>query len=60
MKGGYNMKLRKWFKSILYLLVFVSVLFLGSDCEDTLLFFIVHFVSAVVFLISATLLIKYS
>ena len=54
------MKLRKWFKSVLYLLVLVSVLFLGSDCEDTLLFFIVHFVSAVVFLISATLLIKYS
>lgn len=53
------MKLRKWFKSILYLLIIISTLFLGSDCDNTLLFFIVHFVSAIVFMFSATLLIKY-
>ena len=54
------MKLKKWVKSILCLLVFVSLMIACSDCDDTLVFFISHVVAGIVFCLSATILIKYS
>lgn len=54
------MRLRKWVKSLLWLLVIISVLVLSSDCDDTLIFFITHVVSAFILMLSATVLIRYS
>lgn len=54
------MKLRKWVKSLLYLVVIISVLVLSSDCESTLLFFISHVISAFTLMLSATVLIRYN
>lgn len=54
------MRLRKWVKSLLWLLVIISVLVLASDCDDTLLFFISHVISAIILMLSATVLIRYN
>ena len=54
------MRLRKWVKSVLYLLVIISCLVIASDCEDTLLFFVSHVVACIIFLLSATALIRYN
>lgn len=53
------MKLRKWVKSLLYLVVIISAFALSSDSESTLIFFIVHVVSAITLMLSATVLIKF-
>ena len=54
------MKLRKWVKSVLYLLIFISFLICASDCEDTFIFFVSHVISAIIFCLSATILIRYN
>ena len=54
------MRLRKWVKSVLYLLVIISCLVIASDCDDTLLFFVSHVIACTVFLLSATALIRYN
>lgn len=54
------MRLRKWVKSLLYLIVIISVLALSSDCDNTLTFFIVHVVSAITLMLSATVLIRFN
>ena len=54
------MRLRKWVKSILYLLVIMSCLVIASDYDDTLIFFISHVVAGIVFCLSATILIRYN
>ena len=53
------MRLRKWVKSLLYLIVLLSALALSSDSDSTLTFFIVHIVASITLMISGTILIKY-
>lgn len=50
---------RKWINTILLIVLFVSVLFMASDCEDTKLFIIVHIIATTTFITSAVLLTKY-
>lgn len=54
------MKLRKWVKSLLYLIVIISVLVLSSDCESTLIFFISHVLAGIILILTATVLIRYN
>ena len=53
------MKLKKWFRNVLIIISFISLVLLGSDCNDIKTFILVHLGSASVFVLANLLLIKY-
>lgn len=53
------MKLKKWVEIVLMAIMIISFMFMGADCEDQKTLIIGHLISASIFILSSTIIVKY-
>ena len=51
-------RLKGWVKELLVIINIISILFMGSDCEDLSLFTLSHLIALVIFIITSIILIE--
>jgi len=53
-------RLRKWVEYLLVVVAFLSLCVMGSECDDMMIFIVSHLIATLIFVVSSSILIKYS